>query len=266
MIVIYADESGTHDPTGEKDGSAYPIIAGFAATIAVWDSFISEWEHVLKQYDVGYFHGRELREAQMAKLHNKPATKELLKNPYFKAAWSLQRIEQFRKKLTKVAAKKGKVPIVGNVSIPVLNRLKGKITLQNLETILGDDPYKFCMADFFNNYHLYTWLKWGKFKSHIQFIFDQNPRKEWQDAIREVFEAYQKEDSRMSGPSFEDKKKRKFFGLQAADLLAYRSRQLTEFKAQGNFRSKIEQLDFVLFDHWLQLAKKHDPQLKPFLT
>jgi len=93
MILIYADESGTHDPKGVEPHSQYPIIAGFAAKKSVWDKFDISWKAVLAKYDAPYFHGRELTAARVAVLQNKPKTKELSKNPYYEGKWSFEKME-----------------------------------------------------------------------------------------------------------------------------------------------------------------------------
>jgi hypothetical protein len=109
MIFVYADESGTHDPTGAENGSKYPIIAGFAAKKSVWDTFSVNWNGVLKGYDVPYFHGRELRAAEAAIIHKKQETAELKKNPYYARGWDLNTINSFKLSLTKIISSRDKV-------------------------------------------------------------------------------------------------------------------------------------------------------------
>jgi hypothetical protein len=36
ILQIYADESGTHHPLGEKPGSEVPVIAGYMAWLDDW--------------------------------------------------------------------------------------------------------------------------------------------------------------------------------------------------------------------------------------
>ncbi len=254
MIVVYADESGTHDPFGLQDGSQYPIIGGFAARKSTWDKFSIAWKAILKKYDdVPYFHGRELRAAQMAIFHNRKETKELLKNPYYSRKWGLHKIESFRKALTKVAASGNKIPIAGGVNLNAFNKIRA--------TFLDQDPYKLAISHFFTVYHKETALQWGNFKSDVSFFFDQNPKKEWQDAVHEVFQAYQQKDTRMRGPYFDDKDI--LVPLQAADLVAYRMRQLLE-DAMNN-RLELEDLDIILLGNLLKSAMVKFPHLKPLL-
>jgi uncharacterized protein DUF3800 len=255
MIVVYADESGTHDPEGIQAGSQYPIIAGFAARKSAWDSLIVSWGAVLKTYDVPYFHGRELSAARVAAIQHKRATKELLKNPYYVGGWDVNKIDSFRKSLTKIAAAGNKIPIAGAANLPVFNRIK--------DSIPNKDPYKLCMVEFFKVFRRETALQWGNFKSDVSFVFDQNEKKEWVSAIHEVFGVFQKDDPRMSAPMFADKKKPQYYPLQAADLLAYRARQLLEDWA--NNRLVLDELDRILNKNLLKSARIMYPHLKRFL-
>jgi Protein of unknown function (DUF3800) len=244
MIVVYADESGTHDPEGKQPGSRYPIIAGFAARKSVWDKFCVTWTAVLRKYDVPFFHGWELREAREAIIHGKKESKELLKNPYYTRKWDIKKIEAFRRALTNVAVAGGKIPIAGAIDLAQYNKLKDDLPQK--------DPYKYCIAAFFSVYYAETRLQWGNFKSEVSFFFDQTANKEWRDAIHEVFDICQLKDPRMSGPNFGDKKKLEFLPLQAADLLAYRIRQLAE--CYGKDTLEFDEVDKILLKN---LIKSH---------
>jgi hypothetical protein len=135
VIQIFADESGTHAPDGSQVGSKYPVIAGWAAKKSTWDTFCIAWNAILNKYDAPYFHGRELSAARVAAIQSRPPTKELLKNPYYAAKWDVKTIDAFHDKLTKVAADKKKIPIVGSISIPIFN--------EKIRDMVSDkDPYK----------------------------------------------------------------------------------------------------------------------------
>lgn len=252
MIIVYADESGTHDPTGNRQGSTFPIIAGFAARKSTWDTFCVSWKAMLSKYDVPFFHGRELEGARLAIVENRPITKELAKNPYISRKWNLEKIESFRKSLTKVAVAGNKIPIAGGIDLRVFQKIKGTLPEEQKY------PYKYCMSHFFTVYHDETELQWGKFKSDVSFYFDWSENEEWRDAILEVFGAYQKKDTRMRGPNFE--KKTVLIPLQAADLLAYRMRKLLE--DAKNDRLKLDDLDHVLLGNLWKSAMIKYPHLK----
>jgi Protein of unknown function (DUF3800) len=242
MIVVYADESGTHDATGKETGSKTPLIAGFAAKKAVWDGFLIDWMAVLKSYDdVPYFHGRELRAAREAIVQNKQESKELLSNPYYQRKWNLKTIESFRVALTRVASKGGKISVIGGVNLGIFNSKRHLFPAEAEK----EDPYKYCMYYFFREFHKKTAAKWGNYDDDIQFVFDQHPEKKWRDAIFDVFSEFQKQDKRMSDPIFEDKLKPAYVPLQAADLLAYHARRMVEKSVKKSL--KLEPLDRILF-------------------
>jgi len=254
MIQIYADESGTHDPDGMLKGSQYPIVGGFAARKSTWDKFCPQWSAILKKYDdAPYFHGRELKAAREAIVHNKPESKELLKNPYYIRRWGLEKIKSFLNALTKLAAADNKIPIAGGINIGTFNRIRTGLFEQN--------PYKYVISHFFTVYHQETALQWGNFKSEVSFFFDRPANNEWRDAVFEVFYSYQKHDTRMRGPYFDDKEK--LVPLQAADLVAYRMRKLLEDAM--NDRLELEDLDIVLLGNLLKSAMIKHPELKPLL-
>lgn len=261
-ISIYADESGTHDPTGDQPGSQFPIIAGYAARRCDWVNFCCKWKAVLDKYRAPYFHSRELRAAKAAVENNKKETRELKKNPYY--GWKLKRINDFLIELAKVAAAGKKIPIAGAIRIPAFNRIKAKLEIDNPEKIqLGTDPYKYCMGEFFRVYHKETWLQWGEFKWPVTFFFDQNDNPEWQAALHEVFGAFQKKDSRMKEIVFANKKDAPHLPLQAADMLAYRIRQNAQNLSDNTF--ELEELDRILLKNLLQSAAKINPELSQFL-
>lgn len=67
MIVVYADDSGTHDEKGIQVGSREGIIGGLAAPREDWIPFCNQWQAVLTKYKVEFFHFRGCSERQNAK-------------------------------------------------------------------------------------------------------------------------------------------------------------------------------------------------------
>ena len=60
-LIIYADESGTHD------GSDFSLLAGWIAYESVWNEIIPAWQAVLDEYKVEHFHFTEFAEASSVK-------------------------------------------------------------------------------------------------------------------------------------------------------------------------------------------------------
>src|ERR1039458_1698048 len=56
-LVIYADESGTHD------GSTHSFVAGWIADESFWNGFVERWQSVLNKYKVECFHFTEWTKA-----------------------------------------------------------------------------------------------------------------------------------------------------------------------------------------------------------
>ena len=83
------------------------------------------------------------------------------------------------------------------------------------------------MGEFFRICHRETFYKWGDFKCPVSFFFDQKKGdSDWIADMYEVFYSFKEKDKRMSAIAFADKKQKPHFPLQAADMLAYRLRQI----------------------------------------
>jgi hypothetical protein len=258
-IVVYADESGTHDRAGRQPGSQYPTIAGFVAPPSAWSQFCVEWQAVLNAYGVPYFHSREFRAVKAAIEHNKKASPELEKNPYY--GWNIKRLNTFLTTLAEIAGRGNKVPIAGTIRTLVFHEIKANLEIDNPEQIqMGDDPYKYSMGEFFQTYHKETFMRWGNFKCPVTFFFDRSTDHEWTSAFKEVYDAFANKDLRMSGISFVDKKVMPHLPLQAADMLAYRLRQAAAQMADDTF--KFTEVDHLLLTNLLKGAAKANPKVE----
>jgi len=58
-LIVYADESGTHDRLAKLPGSEAPVFGGYIGDARDWKLFCLHRQSVLKKYDVPYFHYRE---------------------------------------------------------------------------------------------------------------------------------------------------------------------------------------------------------------
>jgi hypothetical protein len=250
-VIIYADESGTHDRTGKQTGSEYPTIAGFAAPPSEWSKFCVNWQAVLNSYRVPYFHFREWAAVSAAVRFNKPETPELKKNPYF--GWDIKRLDKFLYTLADIAGRGNKVPISGTIRTAVFNQVKEDLKINNPEQIQwGEDPFKYSMGEFFQKYHRETWIRWGNFNAPVTFFFDRSDDPKWTSALFEVYGVFEKADTRLKGISFVDKKEPPHFPLQAADMLAYRIRQTADKLDDGSY--DVTKLDTLLLQGLLRSA------------
>jgi hypothetical protein len=110
------------------------------------------------------------------------------------------------------------------------------------------------MGEFFNHYHRETWERWGDFKAPVTFFFDQSDDPKWKSALHEVYDAFAKKDLRMKGISFVDKKEMTHLPLQAADMLAYRTRQAAHKIDEKTY--DFTKLDSLLLFGNLRLRKE----------
>src|SRR5882757_1781862 len=58
-LIVYADESGTHDEKAILPGSEAPVFGGYIADVRRWKLSVMHWQSVLEKYRVPYFHFRE---------------------------------------------------------------------------------------------------------------------------------------------------------------------------------------------------------------
>jgi hypothetical protein len=261
-VIIYADESGTHDPSGKKSGSKHPTIAGFAAPPSEWSTFCVRWQAVLRSYNAPYFHFREWAAASAAIRFNKAETPELTNNPYF--GWNLKKLDKFLYTLADIAGRGNKVPIAGTIRTELFHKVKSELESNNPDNIeMGDDPFKFSMGEFFQKYHRETWVHWGEFKAPVTFFFDQSNNQKWLAAMREVYNAFAAKDTRICGISFVDKKQIPHLPLQAADMLAYRMRQNAE--SLDNNTYDIKKIDEILLQRLYKSVIHANPPLGQLL-
>ncbi len=259
-VVVYADESGTHDRDGVQPGSGYPIIAGFAAPRTQWESFCLEWKSVLDSYGVRYFHAKELREMRSVVENKRLVLHRHRNNQYL--GWTVPKMEKYLLSLAKVAGKGNKVPIHGSIRMRLFNEEKKKAAPEAARYY--SDPYKYSMYRFFMDFHRETNFYWGNFAAPVTFFFDQNDDPRWNSALHEMYSIFAKSDRRFAGLAFGDKRMNPHLPLQAADLLAYRTRQWAD-KLDNGARIVPEKIDDYLLRRRFAKAKALNPTLGPHL-
>lgn len=94
ILQVYADESGTHDPTGNQPSSEVAVVGGYMAWRDDWKKFCRDWQGILKQYDVPSFH---------AKIFNRKA------KPY--RSWTDDKFNSFKYALAEIAGRN--IPLGG---------------------------------------------------------------------------------------------------------------------------------------------------------
>lgn len=224
-IVVYADESGSHIPKDES-GHEVLVVCGFMDLVENWVKFIDEWNAVLKAHGADCFHFREIR-------YRNDET-----NQY--TGWSDEQADDFIYDLAIVAGRSA-ISIASVHTAESLNRV-----------CKGNKQQMF--EDAFNNFFKAFEDVWSShLKTHsepVSFFFDRSDNREWRNAAHDVFHALSKNDARYGDIAFSDKKNPKTIALQAADLNAYRVRQVgaKAYVSGQGLVNKMEQriLDLVL--------------------
>jgi len=228
-LTVYADESGTHDPTGNLRGSEAPVFGGFMDTFDRWQIFRTHWESVLDKYKVPYFHYREF--APVLKTRNDP------KSPYY--GWDDRKRDEFIFELAAVAGHQ----------VPVASMLK----LKGMVGRTADDLYWTAIDCCFQNVIFQLNSFWPNQKDKVNFIFDQNENREWIGRWAGVFSEWKQKEPRLGSYSFADKKDPINYPLQAADLLAYRVRKGALMRLDSD-----KPLFSGTFDQFLLFRMLHD--------
>jgi Protein of unknown function (DUF3800) len=218
-IVVYADESGTHDKNGTERGSEVAVVAGYAAKVDSWTKFCKDWRAVLKAYSAPYFHFNEFADASAVARNKRPPTSRHKNNPY--SGWAIDQLDNFLFDLAKVAAAGSRVPVAGYVDTRGYAGYLKQMPEEKMR-----NPHAGCVWWFYESALQGIQAKWPRLQWPITFIFDQTASEEWRSAITSAHLSYQKLNSRIKAIAFANKKDPEHYPLQAADLLAYRLRQI----------------------------------------
>jgi len=237
-LISYADESGTHDPTGQHHGSEVALVVGLIADKAAWDDvFDQQWLSVLESYGIKV----PFRMSEFMDKTNGPRNPEW---PYL--AWSNEKRNDFMMELIPIARDSAWFGVGGAVNVADYD--------QYLPDWIKDDaqhPYTFCFQLLLQT--LLPILEENldpplEPDDQIAFFFDQ--QKQFEKRAKLAFDrvkCLRDGNDRMGALAFVDK--RRYIPLQAADLIAYliRSGQAKRVKdgikepsfVLGNWESEI---------------------------
>ena len=212
-IIVYADESGTHDRTFKLDGSHVPVVSGYMAYRSDWIKFCADWKTVLDKYDVPYFHYSELA-------NNKKET-----SFYYK--WDASRRNNFIYDLAEIAGRQ--IPIGGAFNLEAL-------TESNKNSKKYEYEFCYVFEQFFADLLVAIKEHFPDLTSDIDLFFDQKKDDaEWESWLNKIAGDFRKKDKRIGAIAFADKKKCPHWPLQAADMIAYRTRRVAD-KAHETIR------------------------------
>lgn len=260
-LVIYADESGTHDPTGAAKGAREAVMAGIVASREDWARFCSLWQQVLEKYDAPYFHFCEWSDASSVARKKRSPSSSFKANPY--RDWSTDTLNKFLIDLARLTGAGNNLLITAGVLTNVFHQEK---QIGNIPDIAN--PYEHCAGQFFTRVVEAIGVQRPPWKRQpISFFFDQSDDHEWTNAIKGQFATHQKRHRTFREIAFADKKLPPHLPLQAADMVAYRTRQMTEKWVDENCPKVWEELDAALFKSTFDFldTRKKEVSLADFL-
>jgi hypothetical protein len=238
MLVLYADETGTHGI--KKDGKEpAPGVYGFLATPDIWDKFRVEWRTALSQpkYDVPYFHFREL-------IYERGSSK----CPYH--GWDNDKVDDFIYDMALIAGS-GPVPIGGNVS---------------QKKTVGPNPNKFQIKklfrqvfyQFFGDFKLTMQEQFQDEQGKVTFFFSDNDNDDWILILSQIIKDARHRNPQIGGYAFIDPYCSSDRGLpcQAADLFAFVNRQNSANMYEAGHVRRMRILDLIIGRH---AFPKHHP-------
>jgi hypothetical protein len=205
-IIVYADESGIHDLSGQKAGSQVAVVCGFMAWKSDWEVFAEKWNNALNTFSVPYFHFSEIAGASAIARGKRKANSDDKKNPF--VGWNSNRIDDFLKCLATIIRES---PIVGVGYF------------HNTHKYGGDNVREYWALRFYSG--LITKLRdHSGLESSVRICFDQTDDVGWSGALTKAHDFFKPHDPRIKAIEFADKKIQT--PLQAADLFAYRTHQV----------------------------------------
>jgi Protein of unknown function (DUF3800) len=198
-LVVYVDESGTHDRAGLLPGSEAPSFGGYVGDVAEWMLFRWHWQSVLDKYNVPYFHCREFFSRRDSELNPE--------SHYYN--WGELRRDTFLFELAAVAGQQ----------VPIGSMFNLKDYVASGDT---DDPYPVLFDAFFTGVQHMIDLHWPNSNDKVSFFCDTN-KSDWVKCFKDVFNAWKIKQPRFSTNAFVDDKE--YIPLQSADLITYRVRK-----------------------------------------
>jgi hypothetical protein len=233
-VTLYADETGIHDPLGQEPGSEVAGVAGYAAWREDWEKFCVEWQAVLDKYAVPRFHFKEYAAVKTWG----PKNSEW---PY--AGWSPEKRAMFLNELARIARENTYFSVGGFVNVQEYRRIIPDWFWQG-----QSHPYSLCLKGFFEGVlRQLVKMKWSPERSkRVAFVFDRDQNPQWHDTVLEWYQVTRRKDiyGRMGTISFADGKE--LLPLQAADMLAYRARQITSKLVSSKFPVRKNSFDHEL--------------------
>ena len=236
-ITAYFDESGTHDKTGALKGSSVVIVSGVVGWNNDWAESSSLWQAVLTNYNAPYFHFTEWAAASMTVRGKIKPSSDYGRNPY--REWPLEKLDRFLYELAAIVGSGNKVLVGGYVNTSLFHQAAK--TGEHGLAPAGGDPYQHCLNESFVTLPRDILSAWRYWTEPVSICFDRVDDSNWRKMIVSAHKMASEMDTRINDLKFEDKKCS--LPLQAADLAAYRFRQLAENRNGGKLNFNLPKLD-----------------------
>jgi len=244
-LVAYDDESGT------GGNSVVIVVGGVIALRDEWVGFCGDWQRVLNKHSAQYFHFREWADASSVIRGTRPANSSFKKNPY--KTWSQSKLDEFLIDLAQVVVSENKLVVGGYVPPMQLRDLQA-----NGVTKTTASPEELCLRYFFDSTVSTISAERKPLKRQgISFFFDHIENDQSRNIIRNGYNLACKRHTQFKSYTIvnEGLKERvkngdvEFLPLQAADMVAYRIRQIMENFSNLDFTGPTwDKLDNILFD------------------
>jgi hypothetical protein len=240
-IAVYVDDSGTHDPTGKLTGSREATFSGLAAPVEEWRIFCGQWQSVLNKYSIPYFHFCEWSDA----FHEQKNHGIIKSGPFVRL--EKHELNSVVAELATIAGAGNKLLLGVGLSADLFQKDKDKGYHPK-----DADPYLEAVQRFFSGYDstmAELRPEWRRMTVH--FIFDQTSDRSFRNGVQNAFIEAKKHNRNFDKLAFADKKTD--LPLQAADMVAYRSRQLCQNFRNDKIKANWPEVDLPLFKAFFDL-------------
>jgi hypothetical protein len=245
-FTVYADESGTHDANGNREGSSFGVLAGWIAKDEVWRRFITDWQSVLSKYEVPFFHFSEFNTAAAIKRNPKRKVESSYStNPY--REMELAKLNAFFDDCAR---------LLDNPDLEIVSSIfdtkiyKKEIVRETDPSVLffKDKPYTHLIFSFSVTVLRQVIKRWGSLDEGVTFVFDDTSNADWMDAIKMAIHVNKKMGKNILGLRFQTKTDA--IPIQAADMFAYRANQVCRnVQNQKYVNQPMSVLDSIINKH-----------------
>lgn len=236
-VVVYADESGTHD------GSEFSLLVGWIAYEHVWNEFIPAWQAVLDKYKVQYFHFTEFAHSSFVKRNPTHKSKHKYESDAYKKL-SIQQMDGLLYDCSLLLTNRNL-----QFEISILERQKFfedkiKPVKAHPQDVYEKNPEIYLVKNFFERVTKRILEVWGTSYDGVSFIFDKRSDSDWRKSIKAERNDFVKWGWQLEEIQY--KSTMEALPIQAADMLAYKAVQITRNVTKGKKLTKPSILDGII--------------------